>query len=143
MNEQKENEKISTGFTIVEAVVSIVLLITIVAFTAVNIRSGNQVGKLKNARDKIVNDIKKMQSYALAGRKCLPSENATVCDGNTVPSYGFHIGSCLDTADTCEYKLFVENCWTDPVSGELNCEDKYTTNKLMTEGNKSVHLKAR
>lgn len=92
------------GFTIVEMVVSLAILISILLISYVNFQVGNQSNNLRIARDVLINDIRKMQTYSFTGRRCQNSDSS-VCSSNVLP-YGLHITRCA--TPPCPYLLFVD-----------------------------------
>ncbi len=65
---KNHNRKSSNGFTIVELMVAITLMMVIIASMLINLNAGRSGRNLNIAQNQLVSNIRKVQSYTLAGR---------------------------------------------------------------------------
>lgn len=121
------------GFSTVEMVVVVLILVSISVILIANIRGGITSDELRIARSQLIQDFKKMQNHALAGKICTQADDALACPaaGSSDFDYGIYISQCL--TGTCSYYLFVDADVTPPSD-----DDKYSS---ITEVLKYIGLK--
>lgn len=89
------------GFTLIDLVVSAVILIIILSFVLANFRGAGQ-NDLNLALQKFVSDIREVQIMGLAGKIFNSMEPPTYPDGG----YGIRIDQC--SAPPCLYQVFAD-----------------------------------
>lgn len=95
-----KKNKLITGFTLPELLVSMGIFVVILGLTIANFRSGNETSELKLKALEIAENIRRVQSNALVA---LPLANGTIPE-----RYGIHFAS-----GTAQYMVFAERLGAD------------------------------
>lgn len=90
-----KKNKLTTGFTVPELLVSMGIFVVILGLTIANFRSGNQASELRLKALEIAENIRRVQSNALVA---LP-----LASGSIPERYGIHFAS-----GTAQYMIFAE-----------------------------------
>lgn len=142
------------GFTLVEMIVVMVIMAALLTFSIANFRQGEKSAQLADAERQILDDIRLMQTRALAGKTvnacrhidgegkisfykfcsldgdCNSGDNCI----ETVPpgGYGINILTCLQSSTECRYKLFADL----NNDGFLNSDIPNNINEQLSDGDK-------
>lgn len=92
------------GFTIIEMLVVIAIIVIISGFLVINFRKGQEGGRLQRSAQQIAQSIRKVQSMALSSTEF----------GGSVPQEGY--GIRFRTQDLTSYLLFADT------SGDSSCD---------------------
>lgn len=94
------------GFTLIELIVSIFILVTLSSFVMVNYRQGEKKRKVALAADGVINAVRLAQTYALAGKQI----EATSCVNRSAKSYRINFDASatyiIYAEDNCSNPLF-------------------------------------
>jgi prepilin-type N-terminal cleavage/methylation domain-containing protein len=115
-------KKKQTGFTMIELIVSIFIIVMITTLVMANYRTGQRRYELKNSILQMVNDLRTAENYALGLKK-----NELITAGARVPRQGW--GIYLDKSQT-SYVIFADDDAISPVR-QYEATEKYATSSLL------------
>lgn len=99
----KKKEK---GFTLIEILVTIIIIIILTGIVFTNYRTGQQQLVLQRAANKLAQDVRRAGEMALAAEECTPPP-ASCPEGGGVPAGGF--GFYIDKSQDDRYFIYADN----------------------------------
>lgn len=124
MSEQNNNHRQPAGFTLVELMISVFILVSVSTIVLANYRAGDRTRRVALAADGVVNAVRLAQNYALAGRQIPTTSCANQAAKNYRISFSSSSAYTVYAQDNCSNNLYVTQAYTLPTnvqmrSGEL------------------------
>jgi len=94
----------NSGFTLVEILVAISIIILLSGIVLVNYRTGERQFALQRSATKLASDIRRAQEMAMSTEECI---HLTACPGGGVPAGGY--GIYIDKSVTDSYKIYADD----------------------------------
>ena len=102
---QCSNVTMNKGFTIIELLVVISVIIILTAIVLISYRSGQQQFALQRSANKLAQDIRRTQEMAMSARECT---HPTACPAGGVPLGGYGIYMEKEASQIRNYKIYAD-----------------------------------
>jgi len=134
----------NSGFSLVELLVAISILVLISAISVVSFRGYDKQNRVRGVRDTVMNDLQDMQSFAQIGKL------TQMCvDANKKPVTSGSWGTCTQNsecgADTCEHSLSgggygikFEGGTTYKLFVDINNSKSLDDDEILSDGTKTL-----